>query len=95
MLPRHRATTGRMTEKAVTGNRSLQTTPDFFPASRRTGGLRQKSKVEPVQGSDPVTNNANGSNWETVALWLFIAGIFIASVLAGYLFWAKLSFRSP
>ena len=84
-----------MTERAVPEGRSLQTAPDPFPASRRAGGLGEKTKVEPVQGSRPATNNANGSNWETVALWLFIAGIFIASVLAGYLFWVKLSFRSP
>jgi len=84
-----------MTEKAVTGSRSLQTTPDFFPASRWAGSLGEMPKVEPVPGSSPATNNANGSNWERVALWLFIAGIFVASVLAGYLFWVKLSFRSP
>jgi hypothetical protein len=68
---------------------------DFFPENRWTGGPAEEPKVKPVRGSSPVTNNANRLKWERVALWLFIAAIFIASVLAGYLFWVKLSFRSP
>jgi hypothetical protein len=91
----HPTASGRAIEKVVTEDRSLQTTTDFVPESRWTGGPRRKPKVERVQRSKRVTNDANGSNWETVALWLFIACLFIASVLAGYLFWVKLSFRSP
>lgn len=29
--------------------------------------------------------------WENVVLWLFIAGLLIASVIAAYVFWRKLS----
>ncbi|HSA12908.1 MAG TPA: hypothetical protein P5205_21345 [Candidatus Paceibacterota bacterium] len=38
-------------------------------------------------------NVTNGSHWETVVFWLLLAGLFVASVLAGYMFWLKLSFR--
>ena len=95
MLQRHPNAAVRTAQQGLAKRRSPQTTPDLFPESRWVGGPGEKPEVEEVQGSKPVPNNANRSNWETVALWLFIAGIFIASVVAGHLFWIKLSFRSP
>ena len=52
-------------------------------------------KTTRPRGSQPATNKAAGSSWENIALWLFIAGIFIASAVAAYLFWRKFSFTSP
>jgi hypothetical protein len=95
MLLRHKIATGRTAEMAVTEDCSPQTTTAFFPKSRWAGESAEKRKVEQAQGSNPAPNNADGSRWETIALWIFIAGIFIISVLAGYLFWLKLSLGSP
>jgi hypothetical protein len=91
MLIRHPTATGIVIENAVTEDRSPQTTTYSFPESRWTCGPAQKPKAEQVQGSNPATTNANRLKWEAVALWLFIASIFIVSVLAGYLLWLKCS----
>lgn len=40
-------------------------------------------------------NGAGKLKREQVALWLFIVAVAIISLLAAYLLWAKLSFRSP
>ena len=91
MLIQHPTATGRVIEKAVTGDRSPQTTTYSFPENRWTCASAQKPKAEQVQGSNPATTTANRLKWEAVALWLFIASIFILSVLAGYLLWLKCS----
>ena len=91
MLIRHPTATGRVIEKAVPEDRSPQTTTYSFPENRWTCASAQKPKAEQVQGSNPATTNANRLKWEAVALWLFIASIFIVSVLAGYLLWLKCS----
>jgi len=91
----HPAAAARATATAVTDTRSAQTTPGLPPASRWASGRRDQRTARQAQESKPATNKANISSWETIALWVFIAGIFIASVVAGYLFWLKLTFRSP
>ncbi|GEM_PF-2088730 len=66
---------------------------DVFPASRWSGAAGRKPTVEQAQGTSVAANVTNGSHWETVVFWLLLAGLFVASVLAGYMFWLKLSFR--
>jgi hypothetical protein len=34
-------------------------------------------------------------SWEDVALWVFLVGMFVLALVAGYLFWLKVSFRAP
>jgi hypothetical protein len=36
-----------------------------------------------------VTGEPRGSDWQTVALWIFVAASFAALVFAGYVLWAK------
>ena len=40
---------------------------------------------------DSIEPDAPDKKWENVILWLFIAGLLIASVIASYVFWRKLS----
>jgi len=53
---------------------------------------------ELTKDQDQAPRSARGAGnpkLEQVALWLFIVAIAIISLMAAYLLWAKLSFRSP
>jgi hypothetical protein len=66
----------------MTEDSSKEILPDHFQEGPWTGDTCEKLKVEPTKS-------------ELVILWLFIAISIIVSAVAGYLLWAKLSFRSP
>ena len=69
--------------------------PDLFHENHRAGEMGEKLNAEPEHRSKPLTNQANRLEAELVAAWLFIAGVIIISVVAGYKFWARLSFPEP
>jgi len=51
--------------------------------------------TDPHPPAAPEPNTQDGKPkralWENIALWLFLAGILVASVAAGYLLWVKIS----
>jgi len=87
--------TGPSAEIAITEDRPRQTIPNLLQENHRAGAVGEKRKVELEPVAMPATNKVSRVNRELVALWLFIAAMIIVSLLAGYQFWAKLSFRSP
>ena len=54
----------------------------------RAGATSEAAKNQPVNEDKP-------AKWELIALWLFLAGIGIASVVVSYLLWHQLFPHSP
>jgi hypothetical protein len=57
--------------------------------------VSERVKAKPPRGLTSVATNGTQFNGGQVGLWLFIAGIIIASLYTGYLFWTNLCFNSP
>jgi hypothetical protein len=88
-----RIETGRAAETAVKNNGAHQVIPARAPGLSSAGRPCEQLKEQPGTESNPMRKRFLRSDWEMLVLWLFVAGIIITSLFAGYLFWAKLSFR--
>lgn len=55
------------------------------------------SEAHPAVTARPIAERAKTRRlqMEEIALWLFLAGMFVASAVAAYLFWLKVSSHSP
>jgi len=95
MADQHPTGNGRLTDKDLTEAYLRRTTPYAFHKSRQTGDHCEPQPAEPEPAAGVLAGKANRWDWTTVALWIFVAGGFVAFVFASYLIWAKCRGASP
>lgn len=74
---------------------ALQAMPELPQQHCRARDPCEPQAAEQHQATDPAAGEARGSDWQTVALWIFVAVSFAAFLFAGYLLWVKCRGVSP
>jgi ferric-dicitrate binding protein FerR (iron transport regulator) len=89
MTNQHPNANGRSKETNPVEKRALQAMSELSQESRqaRDPGEPQAAEWPPAAG--PVTEEARSSDWQSIALWVFVVVSFAALVFAGYVLWAK------
>jgi len=72
----------------MTQNVSKETQPDLVQGNLQVGDIGEKFMAEQE-------HDVKQAKLEIVILWLFIIIVSIVSIVAGYLLWAKINYRSP
>jgi hypothetical protein len=89
MAYQHPSGNGKLTANDLTGTYVRKATPYLVQSGRRSSGFGQERLAEPEQTIEPVTGNVGRIDWQSIALWIFVAVSFATFVFAGYLLWAK------
>lgn len=76
-------------ETSPAEERALQAMSELSQESRQARDPCEPQSAEQPPAAGPVTEEARGSVWQTVALWIFVVVSFAALVFAGYVLWAK------
>lgn len=87
------AETDRAPTKAVAGDRCNPVGPILSQQHWRPETAFEKP--DPAPGPEPrlVKKKASHLDWDTVAIWLFLIGLAVVSLIAGYQLWGKFSIR--
>jgi len=82
-------------ETNLAEGRALHAMPELSQESRRARDPCEPPATEQPPAAGPVTGEPRRPDWQTVALWIFVAVSFAALLFAGYLIWAKCKWSSP
>lgn len=89
MTDQHPNANGRLKETNPVGKRALQAMSELSQESRQARDPCEPQAAERPPAAGPVTEETRSSDWQTVALWIFVAVSFAALLFAGYVIWAK------
>jgi len=89
MADQHPNENGRSKESSLTEARARQSRPQLSQESRRARDPCEPPATEQPPASEPVAGEPRDSDWQMVALWIFVAVSFAPLLFAGYVIWAK------
>ena len=95
MANQHPNESSRPKETNLAEGRALHAMPELSQESRRARDPCEPPATEQPPATEPVAGESRDSDWQMVALWIFVAVSFAALLFAGYVIWAKCNGSSP